>query len=636
MDAQRMDAQQQAVQRVGVEQFMIVFPLGTIALLHMHVLNPFYRGSLRLFTAIITINMNRLIRISVVLLSLFLYGCKTEPVPVPEPEEAGLDLSGWNLDFEVRHPSSNSFPAHWYASGERFVSSLDHMEKQSGLLSFKVERLSDPHNSGPFRLIGKNLPREDFAGKIVEFKGWIKTKNVQNGYAGLWFMVWGENDVLLGSDGMFFRGLIGDNDWTQVSITMDVSKEAKTIQFGASLYGTGTAWFDNFEIVICPKPKTSLSQEEVAALKRYIYPLRTYEPDGGDTKDLAILDELIGRSKVVGLGENSHGSSEIFKMKNRMIQYMAIHHGFNIFSIEASMPESFKLNDYTVRGEGNPRNLIAGMHFWTCRHEEMLDMVEWMHRFNQPTPRIIYTGFDMQYYSGAVNELYSAFQGDIEAETMIADLREKLVGRAGINAIHPVLLLLQDRIENSSFKPPQQAWLLQNIVVIRQYLTPRLGVLRDKFMADNIMWIEGQNPDSKLAVWAHNFHVARTENVTGYHLAQKYGEAYTSFGFTFYEGSYWARGSRGDGSYDAVTAYPGTIEFFLNQLDEPIFILDLKRIRADNHKDTQWLREHIFYREADEIGDRRLSEFTFRKIVDDFDYLIFIKKSSPAAIFWVD
>ena len=572
--------------------------------------------------------MSRILKIPVILLSLFFFSCKTEPVPEPEPP--GPDLSGLNLGFEVRHPSDPSWPANWGLGKNGYTIVLDNNEKHSGQLSLKMEWLGNPNNA--FGICTNSLPIEPYLGKVVEIKAWIKTKGVENGYAGLWCGAYGEN-TLLSSDGMYYRGLIGDNDWTQVSVRMEVSKEVKTIYFRGDFNGTGTAWFDDFEVGTI-EPKTSLSQEEMAALKKYVYPLRTYEPDGGDTKDLVILGDLIGNSKVVGLGENSHGSSEIYKMKSRISQYLAVHYSFDFFSIEAAMPQAYKLNDYIVRGEGNPRNLITGMRFWLWETEEMLDMVEWMRRYNDPTPRIYYAGFDMQSYTGAINELSDAFKGDIETEGIIADLKIKLDDRAGITAIEPLLLILQNSIETSSFSPSQQAWLLQNIVVIRQYLAPRRGVWRDKFMAENIMWIATQNPDSKLILWAHNLHVAKSDNVMGYHLSQKFGNDYTTFGFTFHEGSYLAAGgSKGLASYEGITAYPSTLEYFLNQLNEPIFILDLKKIKSDNHKDMQWLMEPLLYREADEMGDRKISEFICSKIVDDFDYLIFIQKSSPSVYF---
>ncbi|MCL2727039.1 MAG: erythromycin esterase family protein [Bacteroidales bacterium] len=572
--------------------------------------------------------MSRILKIPVILLSLFFFSCKTEPVPEPEPP--GPDLSGLNLGFEVRHPSDPSWPANWGLGKNGYTIVLDNNEKHSGQLSLKMEWLGNPNNA--FGICTNSLPIEPYLGKVVEIKAWIKTKGVENGYAGLWCGAYGENNKILGYDYMYSRRLIGDNDWTQVSARVEVSKEARSIRFGGEFNGTGTVWFDDFEIV-SSEPKTSLSQAEMAALKRYVYPLRTCEPDGGDTKDLIILDQLIGSSKVVALGENSHGSSEIFNMKNRLIQYLAENHDFDIFSIEGAMPEAYRLNDYTVLGEGDPRNLIAGMYFWTWRTEEMLNMVEWMRRHNDPTPRIYYTGFDMQSYTGAVDELSNAFKGVIEVETLIGDLKKMLSDKAGINAIDPLLLLLQDRIEISSFEPSQKAWLLQNIVIIRQCLTPTYTGSRDKFMAENFIWITEQNTDSKFIIWAHNFHIMKVDDVMGSHLAQKLGGDYKAFGFTFFEGSYTAYGSRGVTSYEALTAYPGTLEYFLNQLNEPLFILDLKKIKSDNHQDLQWLMENLRCREIGSLGDIRTYEFIYRKIVDDFDYLIFIKRSSPSAVF---
>jgi len=577
--------------------------------------------------------MKRILQILTIVLSFYLCNCKTDNNP--EPVEVGPDLSSLNLDFEVRSSGNVSFPANWYIGFAGFNVSLDNVEKHSGLLSLKAERPGG--SNGSVMVFTSNLPIESFAGKNVEYKGWIKTKGVINGYAGLWFRVDGENgNGSLGFDNMYYRGLTGDNDWTQVSIMMDVSNNAKAIYFGGLFSGEGITWFDDLEIVINPAPKSSLSQEEFAALKKYVYPLRTFEPDGGDTQDLKILDELIGHSKVIGLGENSHGSSEIFKMKNRMIQYLGDIHNFDIFSIESFMPTAYKLNDYTVRGEGDPKKLIISLLMGAWRTEEVLNMVEWMHRYNQPIQRILFTGFDMQQYSGAINELSDAFKGDMEIETKIVDLMELLNEKAEVNVIDSLLSFLQKSIETSTFESTKQAWLLQNIAIIRQYLLPYRGAMRDKCMAENFMWIYEHNPNSKFITWAHNIHVMKTENSQGSHLYKRLGDEYTTFGFTFFDGSYIADGSKGTASYEAVTAYPGTLEYLLNQLNEPIFILDLKKIKLDNHKDTKWLMGYLPYREADELGDRKPSEFVYRKIVDDFDYLIFIKSSSPSTFIQIN
>lgn len=565
----------------------------------------------------------------------------------------GIERKSLNLDFEIINHGA-SLPKNWYAGGEGFTISLDSLEKHAGEFSLKMEILENTNNT--FGVFTGLIPKELAAGKKVEYKGWIKTEGVKNGYVGLWFRVDGENSALLGFDNMNERGLKGDNDWTQVSIKMDVDKNAENILFGGIFPGEGVAWFDNLELyidgekyidVIEPPAKSVLSETEISTLKKYLYPLRTFEPDNGGTEDLKVLDRMIGSSKVVALGEVSHGSSEIFKMKNRIIQYLAANHGFDIFSIEANMPEAYKVNDYVIQGKNNPKKLIADMYFWTWRTEEVLDMVEWMRKFNQTEQRIEFTGFDMQFYEGAVDELFDAFEGDTEAENKITKLREFLdetrknsrynngmvsVDDDAMKEIKSLISSLTKRIKTASFQTAKKEWLLQNITIIRQYLEMNNFSWRDKCMADNFLWIKEHNPKSKFVIWAHNAHIKKTDQMMGAHLSQKLGGDYTTFGFSFFEGSFTAAGSKGLTSYNAIQAYPGTLEYLLEQLNEPIFILDLKKIKADNPKDIEWLRESIEYRKVGALGGTP-NEFSEGKIMDNFDYFIFIKTSTPSAIF---
>jgi erythromycin esterase len=117
----------------------------------------------------------------------------------------------------------------------------------------------------------------------------------------------------------------------------------------------------------------------------------------------------------------------------------------------------------------------------------------------------------------------------------------------------------------------------------------------------------------------------------GYHLAQKLGDDYVSIGFTFYNGSFTASGNKGYTSYDAIQAYPGTLEYLLEQLNEPIFILDLKKIKSENNKDNEWLTQQLAYRRVGAMGGIP-NEFSEGKVSDDFDYLIFIKSSTSSVL----
>src|SRR5262245_2388592 len=142
---------------------------------------------------------------------------------------------------------------------------------------------------------------------------------------------------------------------------------------------------------------------QLAWLKANAIEVKTVEA-GTDFADLQKLKAAVGGARIVSLGEATHGTREIFQMKHRLIEFLASELGFTIFSIEANMPEAYRVNDYVLHGTGDPKSLLQGMYFWTWNTEEVLSMIEWMRQFNAAGKgRIQFTGFDMQTIRVAVD-----------------------------------------------------------------------------------------------------------------------------------------------------------------------------------------------------------------------------------------
>lgn len=136
--------------------------------------------------------------------------------------------------------------------------------------------------------------------------------------------------------------------------------------------------------------------EELAWLRAHAVPLAGAEAGSGFA-DLAPLRAAIGDARIVALGEATHGSREVFRMKHRLVEYLASELGFTVFSIEASTPEAYAVGDWVLGGAGDPARLIGGMYFWTWNTEEVLDLVRWMRAFDAGRERPLrFTGFDMQ------------------------------------------------------------------------------------------------------------------------------------------------------------------------------------------------------------------------------------------------
>jgi hypothetical protein len=124
----------------------------------------------------------------------------------------------------------------------------------------------------PFGIAYSSFPVSDAAGKTVRFSAWIKTENVRNGYAGLWWRVDGpgqgnnrpqlafDNSQARYIDGKpspgdgVVRGATGTTPWTRYEFELPAGTTASNINFGVLLTGTGTAWVDSLKVELDGEP----------------------------------------------------------------------------------------------------------------------------------------------------------------------------------------------------------------------------------------------------------------------------------------------------------------------------------------------------------------------------------------------
>jgi hypothetical protein len=100
------------------------------------------------------------------------------------------------------------------------------------------------------------------------------------------------------------------------------------------------------------------AREVVDWVRAHATEVATAEPGRG-TADLALLRALVGAARVVGLGEATHGTHEIFALKHRLVEWLVSDLGFTVFAIELGLAESFAIDDYVLGGPGDPERLLA-------------------------------------------------------------------------------------------------------------------------------------------------------------------------------------------------------------------------------------------------------------------------------------
>ena len=576
--------------------------------------------------------MNKYLKISLVATLLFCIGCTRPPIYSTE----------YNLDFE--YAKNDSIPTQWIISDPNttgYSVHVDTLVKQHGHSSARLQwdTAAMARQGG----IQQYWPGRQFAGKEVEVSGWTRAEGLSDdGHVFLWLMVADSTGGLqLRADTL--RTTRGTADWTRLAAKLTVPNDCTNLAIAGVLAGRGTVWFDNFEIRTdgaryedkeIPALKTELSDKDKEELRRYVHPLRTCEPDGGDTHDLDILRQLIGNCKVVGLGENTHGTSEIYLLKNRIFRYLAENEGFDILALEAGMAESRRVNDYTATGTGDPKQSIRGLWLWPWWTEEMLSLIEWMRTYNTPEPKIAFTGVDMQFPQFTMRELQRCLGACPSAGRQVGMLSDKLqtyLSKPGPELAAEIgagLDSLAADKELAVLSDEERAWIRQYMTLVRRFLDKnKTTYWRDRGMAANLQWIMRQNPNSRIVLWAHDLHIGRSAMFPmGTFLKERFGDDYKTFGFVLYEGSYTAWKNKLD-VFALPAPEPGTLEYALGQLHEPIFMLDLERMRKENASAMKWI-DHLEYREITSTPGILFQQ----RITETFDYLFFIRTASASHI----
>ena len=112
----------------------------------------------------------------------------------------------------------------------------------------------------------------------------------------------------------------------------------------------------------------------------------TAEPiESLESLDFGPLLERIGDSRLVLVGDATHGTSEFYRFRERLTRQLVERQGFELVCLEADWPDAARLHDYVQgRGpaEGDEWEAFARFPTWMWRNREVLEFVEWLRRHN--------------------------------------------------------------------------------------------------------------------------------------------------------------------------------------------------------------------------------------------------------------
>ncbi|PTM10420.1 MAG: hypothetical protein DA408_16000 [Bacteroidetes bacterium] len=118
-----------------------------------------------------------------------------------------------------------------------------------------------------------------------------------------------------------------------------------------------------------------------------------------ESSSFNFLDDKLDSVKIVGYGEDTHGSAEFTLLAKELMSYLAEKHSFNTLIIETGFGEGLYLNDY-IQGKRDDIKAILRAHnsTWRYQTEEFIQLMEWLRAYNRKSDdKINIYGCEMQY-----------------------------------------------------------------------------------------------------------------------------------------------------------------------------------------------------------------------------------------------
>lgn len=396
---------------------------------------------------------------------------------------------------------------------------------------------------------------------------------------------------------------------------------------------------------------------QATSLIRAQHQLKDFSVGFGEIKACAFssLDKEFENVRIVGFGEDTHGTSEFTKLAEELMLYLNDKHEFNTLIIETGFGEGLYLNDF-IHGKRDDLKSIL-FHFnstWRYQTEEFMHLMNALKKFNQENDnKISIFGCEMQYVLSDVNRIKDYLKS-IETEYEIEGFEKHLwqtMEESEKSDLYISYIQLknyftenyQDFIHKSSEESFNLAF--HHIEVIGQYVTTihqpviqRKYDFRDIYMAENIEWILNfQGENSKVLFWAHNAHVGDwvsngIVDVAGHQLRKRFGETYFNIATDFGVGEFIAFPYNADEigwklqTYNRPQVVKNTFSFELQQMGKPNTILNLKEARKSNTLKLI-LQEPLTHMSGAGANASRVETVT-DDIGNAFDAIIYIHQTS--------
>jgi erythromycin esterase len=403
--------------------------------------------------------------------------------------------------------------------------------------------------------------------------------------------------------------------------------------------------------------------QENNPLLSHIVPLASCSPNDSMLQDeQRQLSALFKKSRIIALGEATHGTHEIFTMKHRLIKFLVESKGFKLIGLEAGMPETEAINRYILSGEGSAQTAVRQLGMWSVGNYDVLNLVQWLYRFNQQQTKknkVRICGFDVQMTDSAVHIVMRFFQRVNPHYTATFLQQEQCYGWLTTTPTLPAMsnwkkmsdsaqlqhIMCADSIvrhldffqkkytqATSSVEfawARRNAWLISCAVRIFNSTKSR-----DSSMAENVSWLMKFYKEKNIVLWAHNGHIwcenhtaSRSNATMGWYLRKKYLQDYFAVAITANTGTYSAvrEGALRRDNEIILDSNTNHLENYLHRTKIQQGFINLRSIQPTDFS-YEWFSRLQAMRF---IGSVVLpAQFGYTYLLKNFDGLIFIDSTT--------
>ncbi len=260
-------------------------------------------------------------------------------------------------------------------------------------------------------------------------------------------------------------------------------------------------------------------------IRRHAMPLRSLD-NGVDSSDLEPIRQIVADARIVALGEATHGTREFVQFCHRLVEFLVSNMGFSVFVVEtppgANVPV---VNEYVLQGRGDAASALAALRPPKSESKEMLDLIEWMRRYNQDTKharKIKFLGLDLTPIAAArkgvidyLRRVDPEYAGQAEVILRETTVIANSVPATVVTRVTSLINRLHEHQAAYGSRAGKQAW-----AVAKQHAKVILQMVqnddRDCNWSDNVQWIlDQEGPEAKIIIYAHNGHIAGGDGPIG-------------------------------------------------------------------------------------------------------------------------